>query len=631
MSIATIEGYTPERWTYALKDKLWGHVIARSEECFERAAAEREKIRTIDDLEKYTEEKRKFFIKCLGGIPYDSSLPLNARVTGVVEEPGLTIENIIFESRPDVYVTANLYIPGKRKKPCGAVLLQMGHSAEGKGATQYQRVARAIASCGLIVLAMDPVGQGERLSYYEPTLGKPLVQATVWEHQYAGEQCELIGDNIARYFIADAMRAVDYLIGRPEVDPEKIGATGASGGGTATCYMMMCDPRIKAAAPCVFVTSRREYLYAGGAQDSEQIWFGATENGFDHHELLMCFAPKPLMLLTADSDFFPIEGAEEVFEQSVRFWKMYGADSKLKMVTDKSQHRYTDMLGLRAAEFFASELNGEHIKPNESALKSIPQEKLWCTKSGQVKTEFPNCKFVYDENLERYNVSKPEKSLKDFLLENIEYKRNPSPLRLRTYDPMYEYDLKITPYMWFAQKKMPNWGLLFQQFNKTPTEVFVCLWDKGTDSIEEHIYTIRKICKEGKAAFVVDLSGMGKCMPHGLNPGWGDKSIYGVLDRLTKDLFFLGDSLCAIRMFELKYIADEVCSKLGFKYSIYAEQMCSVYAKLFKEISPETEIFLREECYTYKELVESKYYEDYNIAGILMPGIAKYCRKYIYL
>jgi len=97
-----------------------------------------------------------------------------------------------------------------------------------------------------------------------------------------------------------------------------------------------------------------------------------------------------------------------------------------------------------------------------------------------------------------------------------------------------------------------------------------------------------------------------------------------VLDKLTKDLFFLGDSLCALRMFELKYVADEVLNKLGLKASIYAEQRCSVYAKFFKEISPDIEIYLQEECPTYKEIVESKYYEDYNIAGILMPGIAQY-------
>lgn len=555
------------------------------------------------------------------------NLPLNAKVTGVIEEPGLRIEKIIFESRPKVYVTANLYMPEKRKKPCGAVLFQLGHSDIGKSDPQYQRVARAIASCGIVVMVIDPVGQGERLSYYEHSVGKPLIGATVWDHQYAGEQCVLNGNNIARYFIADAMRAVDYLETREEVDKNKIGATGSSGGGTATCYMMVCDPRIKAAAPGTYVTTRRENLYTGSAQDSEQIWFGATENGFDHQELFMCFAPRPVMLLGADSDFFPIEGAEEVINTTKRFWDMYGAGEKIRLVIDSSLHKYTDVLATAAGEFFALELNGEICKADKTIVKSLPADNLWCTEKGQVKLQFSDCKFVYDENLEEYQKNVPDKSLKEFLVENIENHRVKLPLRLRTFEAFYDHDLRIAPYLWFPQKQMPNWGMLISQFDKTPTEAIICLWDKGTDSIEEHIYTIRKICREGKAAFVIDLSGMGKCSPHGLNLGWNDKAVYGVIDKLAKDLFFLGDSLSALRMFELKYAEQEVCCELGLKASIYAEQMCSAYAKLYKELSPDTEIYLHEECLNYKEIVKSKYYEDYNIAGILMPGIAKYCKE----
>lgn len=628
MSITAIENYNPENWFYALRDKMWGHVAGRSEECFKKAEEARKEIKSIDDLKKYAEEKRSFFIDCLGGIPYDKGLPLNARVTGVIEEPGLRIEKIVFESRPKVYVTANLYIPEKRKNPCGAVVFQCGHTADGKCDSEYQRVVRAIASCGVIVLVYDPVGQGERLSYYEPSLGKPLVAATTWEHMYAGEQCVLTGNNIARYFIADAMRAVDYLISRPEVDSGKIGATGNSGGGTATCHLMMCDPRIQAAAPGTFVTTRRAYLYAGGAQDSEQIWFGATENGFDHHELFMCFAPKPLLLLGVDTDFFPIEGAEEVINISKRFWKMYSKEGKLNMVTDRSQHKYTDTLGCRTGEFFAFELNGEKRTAEKASLKSISAQKLWCTERGQVKLDFPDSRFVYEENLEQYkNSKKNEKSLKEFLLKSIEHKRIPLPLRLRTFSEMYERNLKIIPYLWFAQSQMPNWGLLFSQFDKKPSEVVICLWNSGTDDIDGHIYLIRKICREGKAAFVIDLSAMGKCVPHGLNTGWTDKAQYGVIDRLTKDLFFLGDSLCALRLFELRYVADVVCKELGLKPSIYAEGICAAYARLYKELDSLIETTLHEPMPEYNELVEEKYYADYNIAEVLLPGIARYYKE----
>ena len=260
MTIPELEAIDYGLAHYNLKGKLWEHIMKRSEECFTKNAAARDAIRTKEELDAYAAAKREKFIERLGGIPYDSTLPLQAEITGSVEEPGLRIENIVFQSRPNVYVTANLYLPEKRKNPCGAVLLQMGHSNAGRFYTVYQKVARSIASAGLIVFAMDPMGQGERLSYFENGSDQPTVEGTTTEHQYNGDRCVLMGDSIARYFISDAMRAVDYLQTRPEVDPERIGATGCSGGGTATAHMMVCDPRIAAAAPVAFLTNRQEFL-----------------------------------------------------------------------------------------------------------------------------------------------------------------------------------------------------------------------------------------------------------------------------------------------------------------------------------------------------------------------------------
>ena len=628
MSIADLEKIDLGSGYYNLNNKLWEYVLLRSEDAFKKAKQRRSLITSKEELSLYAEKMRKLFIESLGGIPYDKNLPLNAKTVGVIEENDLIIEKVIFESRPKIYVTANLYIPKKRKDTCGAVLFQIGHAANGKACEQYQRVARAISSTGLIVLIMDPVGQGERLSYFEPSVGDAIIPATVLDHQYAGEQCVLVGDSVARYFIADAMRAVDYLQSRPEVDSEKIGATGSSGGGTATCHAMICDPRIKAAAPGTFVTTRRDYLYAGGAQDSEQIWHGMTEKGFDHHEFLLCFAPKPVMLLTVDSDFFPIEGADEVLKISKRFYKMYDCEDNLKMVKDSSQHKYTDTLALAAASFFALHLNGEKKEADINALKSIPEKNLLCTQSGQVKLEFSDSKFVFDENLERLKfLAKPKSELKEFLTEKMNYKREKAELKLRTFSEEYECGLKVVPYMWFSQKQLPNFGLRFTAFDKNAKDTVILLWDKGTDNLEEHIYKIREIVKKGQAAFVIDLSGIGKCKPNALNTRKADKDFYGVLDRLTKDLFFLEDSLCAIRLFELEYAVNMIKSTFGGKVSIYAEGVSAMYAKLFKEIHKDTETETVNSVPYYDEIVKTKYYENYNIAGVLMPGIAKYFKN----
>ena len=625
MSIHSLEKYDLRENFYSLRDKLWQHVAQRSEECFEKAKKARASIMTPQELSAYIQMQREEFINALDGIPYDKTLPLNAKITGVTEEEGLRIENIIFESRPKVYVTANLYIPEKRKEPSAAVLLQVGHAEKGKAYEQYQRVARIIASYGLIVMIMDPVGQGERLSYYEPSIGKAMIPATISDHQYAGEQCVLNGDSITRYFIADAMRAVDYLETREEVDKTKIGATGSSGGGTATCHMMLCDDRIKAAAPGTFVTTRQDYLYAGGPQDSEQIWMGATERGFDHQEFLLSFAPKPAVILAVESDFFPIEGTKKTYEDAKRFYEMLGEKDNLQLVTDKSTHCYTDNLAVYAGEFFARVFIEESKRDENVVITALPSEKLSATKSGQVSIDFPDAKFVYDENLERFNKKETKTlSKKEFLLEKVNKYRKESPIALRKLATIYEGGLKVVPYMWFSQERMPNYGLLFSKFDKKPEEVVVCLWDKGTDSLEEHIYTIRKICDDNKAAFVIDLSGMGKCLPYPLDTTFSPKEKFGVLNRLTKDLFFLGDSLCALRVFELRYIVKTVCAQLGMKASVYAEGVCCAIARLYKEIDENIRISLHTPIPDYDELVTQKYYEDYNIAGILLPGIAKY-------
>ena len=119
MSIKTLENFTPTTGFYNIKDKLWAHIYKRADKLFRKAEDARKNIKTKEEFETYIEEKRLKFIDAMGGIPYDGKKPLNAHITGTIEEENLTVENIIYESRENVYVTANLYIPKKRKTPCG--------------------------------------------------------------------------------------------------------------------------------------------------------------------------------------------------------------------------------------------------------------------------------------------------------------------------------------------------------------------------------------------------------------------------------------------------------------------------------------------------------------------------------
>ncbi|MDQ6708768.1 MAG: acetylxylan esterase, partial [Acidobacteriota bacterium] len=215
--------------------------------------SEREKtiaaINSVPGAERRKAAVRAKIIELLGGLP-DYQGPLNARITSRIEQPGYTIENVIFDSLPKIYITANLYRPNLPGRYPG-ILFALGHWDEGKPAAQ--RIAANLARKGFVVLAYDPVGQGERLQAYDARLHASLAGGSTEQHILAGAQSILAGEAFARYRIWDAKRALDYLVSRPEVDADNIGCTGCSGGGTIATYISALDPRIKVAAPACYI------------------------------------------------------------------------------------------------------------------------------------------------------------------------------------------------------------------------------------------------------------------------------------------------------------------------------------------------------------------------------------------
>src|SRR5690606_9194036 len=172
---------------------------------------------------RYVESVRNKINTVLG--PWPEKTPLHARVMGKVEREGYTLEKIIFESRPNFLVTANLYLPHNRKHPLPGVLGTCGHSDNGKAAAAYQSFCQGLAKKGYVVLIFDPVGQGERLQYVDENL-KPMMRIGTEEHNYMGNQLVLNEGSLSHWFVWDGIRALDYLLSRPEVDPKYIGVTG---------------------------------------------------------------------------------------------------------------------------------------------------------------------------------------------------------------------------------------------------------------------------------------------------------------------------------------------------------------------------------------------------------------------
>lgn len=206
----------------------------------------------------------------IGAFP--ARTPLRPRLTGRLERDGYSIEKVIFESRPHYYVTGNVYVP-HGKGPFPGVICPVGHWGSGKYLEDYQRLGIDLARHGFVALVYDVAGQGERVQYFNPVLGRTILDpgTSEWfvtiEHWLSAGPNILGPDNFASYIIWDGVRALDYLTERRDVDASRLACTGVSGGGLQTELLAALDERIKIAIPvcyggCAMETPNRPGLSA---------------------------------------------------------------------------------------------------------------------------------------------------------------------------------------------------------------------------------------------------------------------------------------------------------------------------------------------------------------------------------
>jgi cephalosporin-C deacetylase-like acetyl esterase len=335
---------------------------------------------------------------------------LNPKVTGILKRAGYRIEKVIFESRPAFYVTANLYLPETGRGPYPGILLPLGHESGGKSNTDWQHLAITFARNGFVVLTWDPMGQGERIQLYDPDLGGSKVGQSTTEHTVAGAQCLLLGHSFARHRIHDGLRALDYLVSRPEVDATRIGCTGNSGGGTMTSYLSALDDRIKVAAPSCYITSWKSLLETIGPQDAEQNLPPFLSAGLDQGDFVIAFAPKPFLIASAVQDFFPIAGSRQTFAEAKRLYGVMGADDKLSMVEADDKHGFTLPRRLAAYRWMNRWLKGADQAIEESQIEIESESDLRSTASGQVTVSL-NGETIFSLNRAEATRIKPRRKM----------------------------------------------------------------------------------------------------------------------------------------------------------------------------------------------------------------------------
>ncbi len=226
-------------------------------------------------VRQYQQWSRETFWKLVGGAPQRT--PLNLRTIGGFEREHYRVEKLLYESQPNLYVTANLYIPKSFKPAVPGVLFQMGHTPNGRPAPPISAAARDLRNWATSCWASIQWARGSVLII--PTLPEqhPGCLRSTRNIRMPGRQMLLVGDSATRMHAWDAVRSLDVLASHPLVDPKRIGAAGQSGGATTTMFLSAVDDRVAAAVVCSGITENfacARFNAPGSTDDAEQNFCG---------------------------------------------------------------------------------------------------------------------------------------------------------------------------------------------------------------------------------------------------------------------------------------------------------------------------------------------------------------------
>jgi dienelactone hydrolase len=491
---------------------------------------------TKADLDKLQNSLREKFLKLLDGLPQAKGVP-PAQSIGKIQAEDYVVDKLVFESSPGHFVSALLYKPKKITGRLPGIISPCGHSPVGKAAATYQILHINLVKRGFIVLTYDPVGQGERSQFWDVARQKSRYNLVCGEHAVLGNPLYLLGTNLARYRIFDGMRALDYLASLPDVDPERLGCVGNSGGGTLTAYIAALDPRVKAAAIGCFITNlpRRmgNRIQKDPDADPEQDIFGFVSEGIDHTGLLALRVPRPTLLASAEFDFFPIEGARESFAEAKKLYLLAGASERIGMVEAAEKHGLSLPLRKGIYAFFERWLAERKAQEEstEIVVKPRPTKDLLACKDGQVNVTLQS-KHLWSVALEEFEKRKkaPRVSLSDLL-------------RL---DPKYA-DFRVTE---ITAGKLEDKTLV------------VCINGNEARPWQEEKAFLQAMENRGHAIVVLDPRGVGALRPKLSVEGhdYADPLV-GVEENLAYNAFLVGKSLLGMRVTDVQAAVRKLAEK----------------------------------------------------------------------
>jgi dienelactone hydrolase len=345
------------------KRQVRDYMIREARRITDRAARE---IASRQSWEQVSKQRRREMLDMLGLDPLPQRTPLNVQITGKIDQPEYTIEKIAFESLPKVYVTANLYIPKKRGGPLPAVIYVCGHALSPYGSkAMYQRHPVTLAKHGYVAMILDPIQIAETFGLHHGVYNNEMYDWYTRGYTPAGVE------------VWNAIRAMDYLETRPEVDQQRFGITGRSGGAAMTWFTAAVDARIQVAVPVMGIST-----YAANVADDTQrrhcdCMFVINTYLHDMLHQGALIAPRPLYMMHGRQDLlFPVAGYKE-FEQRVGdLYASYGVREAFKALEVDTGHQDSDLLRTEAVKFFDKYLKKIPEREIDVSYTDLPGEQL---------------------------------------------------------------------------------------------------------------------------------------------------------------------------------------------------------------------------------------------------------------
>lgn len=307
----------------------------------------------------------------LGLDPLPERTDLKPVITGKVEHDEFTVENLHFQSRPGLYVTGNLYVPKKIDKPLPAILYVCGHGQVKKdgiayGAkAHYQHHGGWFARNGFVCLTIDTLQLGEIEGIHHGT------------HRYGMWWWLNRGYTPAGVEAWNCIRALDYLQSRKEVDGEKLGVTGRSGGGAYSWWIAALDERIKAAVPTAGITDLQNYVVDGAVEGHCDCMFMVNTYRWDYPQVAMLVAPRALLIANTDRDpIFPLDGVYRTFTEVRPLYTKLKALDNVGLNITYGGHLDTQDLQVHAFRWLTKHLKGVDVQIDKTVEKFFQPEQL---------------------------------------------------------------------------------------------------------------------------------------------------------------------------------------------------------------------------------------------------------------